>query len=46
MYGYTFQLFFDFSGYSDLVIGMAMLLGFRLPKNFVAPLRAFNIRDF
>ena len=46
VYGYTFQLFFDFSGYSDLVIGMAMLLGFHLPKNFAAPLRAFNIRDF
>ena len=32
IYGYTFQLFFDFSGYSDLVIGLAMLLGFQLPK--------------
>ena len=40
IYGYTFQLFFDFSGYSDLVIGLAMLLGFQLPKNFAAPLRA------
>ena len=46
IYGYTFQLFFDFSGYSDLVIGLAMLLGFKLPKNFAAPLRAINIRDF
>ncbi|HEZ5820947.1 TPA: MBOAT family protein [Neisseria meningitidis] len=46
VYGYTFQLFLDFSGYSDLVIGMAMLLGFRLPKNFSAPLRAANIRAF
>ncbi|MCF7529188.1 MBOAT family O-acyltransferase [Neisseria lisongii] len=46
VYGYTFQLFFDFSGYSDLVIGLAMLLGFRLPKNFNAPLRAANIREF
>ncbi len=46
VYGYTFQLFLDFSGYSDLVIGMAMLLGFRLPKNFSAPLRALNIRAF
>ena len=46
IYGYTFQLFFDFSGYSDLVIGLAMLLGFQLPKNFAAPLRAINIRDF
>ncbi|QMT40415.1 MBOAT family O-acyltransferase [Neisseria shayeganii] len=46
MYGYTVQLFLDFSGYTDLVIGMAMLLGFRLPQNFMMPLRAFNIRDF
>ena len=46
IYGYTFQLFFDFSGYSDLVIGLAMLLGFQLPKNFATPLRAINIRDF
>ena len=46
MYGYTVQLFLDFSGYTDLVIGMAMLLGFQLPQNFLMPLRAFNIRDF
>ena len=46
IYGYTFQLFFDFAGYSDLVIGIAMLLGFRLPENFAAPLRAFNLVDF
>lgn len=46
VYGYTFQLFLDFSGYSDLVIGMAMLLGFRLPINFAAPLRSLNLREF
>lgn len=46
IYGYTLQLFFDFSGYTDLVIGIAMLLGFQLPQNFKMPLRAFNIRDF
>ena len=46
IYGYTFQLFFDFAGYSDLVIGIAMLLGFSLPENFAAPLRAFNLVDF
>lgn len=46
VYGYTVQLFMDFSGYSDLVIGMAMLLGFRLPENFNMPLCAYNIRDF
>ncbi|WP_439257488.1 MBOAT family O-acyltransferase [Lonepinella sp. BR2271] len=46
VYGYTFQLFFDFSGYTDLVIGMAMLLGFQLPRNFNMPLIAHNVRDF
>jgi D-alanyl-lipoteichoic acid acyltransferase DltB (MBOAT superfamily) len=46
IYGYTIQLFFDFSGYTDLVIGIAMLLGFKLPQNFCMPLKAFNIRDF
>ncbi|PIE45159.1 MAG: alginate O-acetyltransferase [Gammaproteobacteria bacterium] len=46
IYGYTVQLFLDFSGYSDLVIGIAMLLGFQLPPNFFMPLKAFNIRDF
>ncbi|MCP2041283.1 D-alanyl-lipoteichoic acid acyltransferase DltB (MBOAT superfamily) [Neisseria sp. HSC-16F19] len=46
LYGYTVQLFLDFSGYTDMVIGMAMLLGFTLPANFRMPLRAFNIRDF
>lgn len=46
VYGYSIQLFFNFSGYSDLVIGMALLLGFRLPQNFAAPFYAVNIRDF
>ncbi|MEK0267846.1 MBOAT family O-acyltransferase [Stenotrophomonas rhizophila] len=46
IYGYTLQLFFDFSGYSDLVIGLGMLLGLRLPVNFRAPLLAHNIREF
>lgn len=46
VYGYTVQLFLDFSGYTDLVIGMAMLLGFRLPQNFRMPLHASNIRSF
>lgn len=36
VYAYTIALFFNFSGYSDLVIGMALLLGFRLPQNFAA----------
>lgn len=46
IYGYTAQLFFDFSGYSDLVIGMAMLLGFQLPMNFMMPLRSKNLQEF
>ncbi|MDO5356128.1 MAG: MBOAT family O-acyltransferase [Conchiformibius sp.] len=46
IYGYTVWLFFDFSGYTDLVIGIAMLLGFRLPQNFRMPLQASNIRSF
>ncbi|MBS0230928.1 MAG: MBOAT family protein [Proteobacteria bacterium] len=46
IYGYTLQLFFDFSGYSDLVVGLGMLLGLRIPVNFRAPLLASNIREF
>ncbi len=46
IYGYTIQLFFNFSGYSDLVVAMGLLLGFRLPVNFRAPLLAHNIREF
>ncbi len=46
IYGYTFQLFLDFSGYTDLVIGLAMFLGFQLPKNFSMPLITHNIRSF
>lgn len=46
IYSYTLQLFFDFSGYSDLVLGLGMLLGFRLPNNFRSPLIASNLRDY
>lgn len=46
IYGYTAQLFFDFSGYTDFAIGLAMLLGFQLPPNFRMPLIAHNIREF
>ena len=46
MYGYTAQLFFDFSGYSDIAVGIGMLLGFSIPVNFMAPLRAYDLRDF
>lgn len=43
---YTFQLYFDFSGYSDMAIGLALLFGIRLPQNFNAPYRASDIQDF
>lgn len=43
---YTFQLYFDFSGYSDMAIGLALLFNIRMPLNFVAPYRALSIADF
>lgn len=43
---YSLQLYFDFSAYSDMAIGLGALFGFRLPLNFDAPYRALNIRDF
>jgi D-alanyl-lipoteichoic acid acyltransferase DltB (MBOAT superfamily) len=44
--GYTLQLYFDFSGYSDMAIGLARFFGVRLPINFDSPYRARSIRDF
>ncbi len=43
---YTFQLYFDFSGYSDMAIGAARLFGIVLPLNFNSPYKAENISDF
>ena len=43
---YTLQLYFDFSGYSDMAIGLALLFGIRLPPNFNSPYKAVNIIDF
>jgi alginate O-acetyltransferase complex protein AlgI len=43
---YTLQLYFDFSGYSDMAIGLARLFGIRLPMNFNSPYQALNIADF
>ncbi|MFK7732141.1 MAG: MBOAT family protein [Pseudomonadales bacterium] len=43
---YAFQLYFDFSGYSDMAIGLACMFGLRLPVNFFSPYRAQNISDF
>jgi len=44
--GFTLQIYFDFSGYSDMAIGIARLFGVRLPPNFNSPLRASSIIDF
>ena len=43
---YTFQLYFDFSGYSDMAIGLARLFGTRFPLNFNSPYKATNIVEF
>ncbi len=43
---YTFQLYFDFSGYTDMAIGCALLFNIRLPINFNSPYKATDIRDF
>jgi len=43
---YTFQLYFDFSGYSDMAIGLARMFGITLPLNFNSPYKAENIIDF
>ena len=43
---YSFYIFFDFSGYSDLAIGVAMLLGFKVPENFESPYLSRNIAEF
>ncbi len=46
LYGYSLQIYCDFSGYTDIAIGVALLLGFRLPWNFNSPYKAANITDF
>jgi alginate O-acetyltransferase complex protein AlgI len=43
---YTFQLYFDFSGYSDMAIGISLMFGIFLPLNFNSPYKAKNIIDF
>jgi len=43
---YTFQLYFDFSGYTDMAIGLALLFNIRLPVNFNSPYKATDIQDF
>jgi alginate O-acetyltransferase complex protein AlgI len=44
--GFALQIYFDFSGYSDMAIGLARMFGFELPFNFAAPYRAQSIREF
>ncbi len=46
MYGYAVQIYYDFSGYSDVAIGAARMLGFTLPINFNRPYLATSLRDF
>jgi len=43
---YTFQLYFDFSGYTDMAIGIALLFNIKLPINFYSPYKAVSIQDF
>jgi D-alanyl-lipoteichoic acid acyltransferase DltB (MBOAT superfamily) len=43
---YTFQLYYDFSGYSDMAIGLSLLFGVRLPRNFDSPYKAESVIDF
>jgi alginate O-acetyltransferase complex protein AlgI len=44
--GYTYQIYFDFSGYSDMAVGLAHMFGIRLPQNFNSPYKALDPSDF
>lgn len=46
VYGYAMQIYCDFSGYSDMAIGLALLLGFRFPLNFDAPYQSLSVTEF
>lgn len=46
VYSYAFQIYYDFSGYTDIAIGSALLLGLKLPANFNRPYMAVNLTDF
>ena len=46
VYGFTMQLYCDFSGFSDFAVGMALMMGFRLPDNFDAPYKSATITEF
>ncbi|MGW0804138.1 MBOAT family O-acyltransferase [Nonomuraea sp. NPDC002799] len=43
---YTLQIYFDFSGYSDMAVGLGMMFGFRLPENFDRPYSSYSVTDF
>ncbi len=45
-FSYSFQIYFDFSGYSDMALGLGLMLGFKFPENFNSPYRARSISDF
>jgi alginate O-acetyltransferase complex protein AlgI len=46
MLGYTYQIYFDFAGYSNMAVGLGHLFGMRIPQNFNSPYRALNPSDF
>lgn len=46
VYGYALQIYCDFSGYSDIAIGIALLLGYRLPPNFLSPYQSTSLTEF
>lgn len=46
VYAYAVQIFADFSGYTDIAIGVAVLMGFKFPQNFNSPYKALSIQDF
>ncbi|MCQ2335306.1 MAG: MBOAT family protein [Paludibacteraceae bacterium] len=46
LFGYSLQVYADFSGYTDIAIGIALLMGFYIPKNFDSPYKALNPQEF
>jgi alginate O-acetyltransferase complex protein AlgI len=46
MLGFTYQIYFDFAGYSNMAVGLGLLFGFHIPQNFNSPYRALNPADF
>jgi alginate O-acetyltransferase complex protein AlgI len=46
MLGYTYQIYFDFSGYSDMAVGLGRMFGLGIPQNFNSPYRALDVADF